>query len=101
MILHTKPRVFVEDISVSTGLKNDVGIIKYSVDIAGLEEKDEPFCQVTLLDENDVSASMPFYGTQGTLRVSSPRLWWPRSMSSDAGYMYTLEVFFTIILLLL
>lgn len=93
VLLHTKPRVFVDDLNVTTGLINDVGIIKYSVDIAGADEKESPVCEVNLLDANSQSLlTAPVVGSQGTLKVSSPKLWWPRSMSSNPGYMYTLEV---------
>lgn len=98
MLLHTKPRVFVEDVNVSMGLKSGVGILKYSVDIAGLNDKEVPFCQVSLLDgDNQYAVNGPFLGPQGTIRVTSPRLWWPRSMSKDFGYMYLLEVIAIII----
>ncbi|XP_031779586.1 beta-glucuronidase isoform X1 [Nasonia vitripennis] len=93
VLLHTKPRVFVDDLNVTTGLINDVGIIKYSVDIAGAGEKEVPVCEVNLLDANNqYLLTTPVVGTQGTFKVSSPNLWWPRTMSSNPGYMYTLEV---------
>ena len=30
--------------------------------------------------------------TEGSLRVDNPHLWWPWTMSDEAGYQYTLQV---------
>jgi beta-glucuronidase len=93
VLLHTKPRVFVEDIDIDTRVINEKGIIKYAIKIEGLNDKEIPFCQVNLLDVDDQYViDEPSTGTQGVLKVASPRLWWPRSMNSNPGYMYTLEV---------
>nr|XP_034189067.1 beta-glucuronidase isoform X1 [Osmia lignaria]XP_034189068.1 beta-glucuronidase isoform X1 [Osmia lignaria]XP_034189069.1 beta-glucuronidase isoform X1 [Osmia lignaria] len=93
VLLHTKPRVYVEDISLRTGLIGDVGIVKYIIQPAGLHEHEIPICRVSLLDaEEIVAVKEPVYGFSGTLKVPSAKLWWPRGMSTDPGYMYTLEV---------
>ena len=31
-------------------------------------------------------------GQSGLLSVSNPHLWWPRGMSNETGYLYTLHV---------
>ncbi|XP_058802682.1 beta-glucuronidase-like [Phymastichus coffea] len=92
VLLHTKPDVFVEDITVSTGLDSAVGVLKYSVVIAG-HSHENPFCQVNLLDkDSEHVVAGPLVGTEGTIKLASPRLWWPRFMSTETGYMYNLEV---------
>lgn len=92
-MLYTKPRVYIEDISVRTGLIGDVGIVKYIIEPAGLYEHEIPICRVSLLDAKDnLAVQEPIYGFSGTLKVPFPNLWWPRGMSSNPGYLYTLKV---------
>lgn len=91
--MYTKPRVYIEDISVRTGLIGDVGIVKYIIEPAGLYEHEIPICRVSLLDANDnLAVQEPIYGFSGTLKVPFPNLWWPRGMNSNPGYLYTLKV---------
>ncbi|KAG7208896.1 hypothetical protein KM043_015078 [Ampulex compressa] len=93
VLLYTKPRVFVEDITVKTGLVGDVGIVKYIIEPGGLYENESPAYKVTLHDaEGNVAIKEPVYGVSGTLKVPSANLWWPRGMNRKPGYLYTLEV---------
>ncbi|XP_076647331.1 beta-glucuronidase [Halictus rubicundus] len=97
VLLHTRPRVYVEDITVRTGLIGDVGIVKYVVQPAGLHEYEIPICRVNLLDAEDTPAIKDsVYGFSGTLKVPFAKLWWPRGMSPNPGYMYTLEISLTV-----
>lgn len=71
----------------------DVGIVKYIIEPAGLYEHEIPICRVSLLDAKDnLAVQEPIYGFSGTLKVPFPNLWWPRGMSSNPGYLYTLKV---------
>ncbi|XP_003706264.2 beta-glucuronidase isoform X1 [Megachile rotundata] len=98
VLLHTKPRIYIEDITVTTGLIGDVGIVKYAVEAAGLHEHEIPICRVSLLDaEGILAVNEPIYGFSGTLKVPNAKLWWPRGMSTDPGYLYTLEVTLTVL----
>ncbi|XP_054001480.1 beta-glucuronidase-like [Hylaeus anthracinus] len=93
VLLHTKPRVYIEDITVRTGFVGDVGIVKYSIQPAGLHGNEIPICRVSLLDADDTLAiKEPVYGISGTLKVPLVKLWWPRGMDPNPGYLYTLEV---------
>ncbi|XP_050457603.1 beta-glucuronidase isoform X1 [Cataglyphis hispanica] len=93
VLLYTAPRVYVEDITVRTGLIGDVGIVKYIIQPAGLREEEIPICRVTLYDAEQVLAiKEPIYGLSGTIKVPFVKLWWPRGMESKPGYLYTLEV---------
>ncbi|CAL1689343.1 unnamed protein product [Lasius platythorax] len=93
VLLYTVPRVYVEDITVRTGLIGDMGIVKYIIQPAGLREGEIPICWVTLYDaEQTLAIKEPVYGLSGTLKVPFARLWWPRGMDSKPGYLYTLEV---------
>ncbi|XP_031835054.1 beta-glucuronidase [Nomia melanderi] len=97
VLLHTRPRVYIEDITVRTELIGDVGIVKFIVQPAGLHEHEIPICRASLLDAEDTLAiKEPVYGFSGTLKVPFAKLWWPRDMSPNPGYMYTLEVTLTV-----
>ncbi|XP_029668445.1 beta-glucuronidase isoform X1 [Formica exsecta] len=93
VLLYTAPRVYVEDITVRTGLIGEMGIVKYIIQPAGLREGEIPTCRVTLYDTEQVLAiKETVYGLSGTVKVPFVRLWWPRGMDSKPGYLYTLEV---------
>lgn len=93
VLLHTKPRVYTEDITVRTGLIGDTGIVKYIIQPAGLQEYETPVCRVSILDAKDILVVQePAYGFSGTIKIPFPKLWWPRGMSPNPGYLYTLEV---------
>lgn len=93
MLLHTKPRVYVEDITVKTGLIGDMGIVKYVISAAGMREREVPVCRVRLLDaEDNLAIKEPAYEMKGSLKVPDAKLWWPRNMDPNPGYMYILEV---------
>ncbi|XP_066588121.1 uncharacterized protein [Prorops nasuta] len=93
VLLHTKPRVFIEDITIRTGLVGDMGIIKYIVQTAGLHEDEIVTCKVSLVDADDTLASKEqSFTLSGTIKVPNARLWWPRGMDPQPGYLYTLEV---------
>ncbi|XP_012273176.1 beta-glucuronidase isoform X2 [Orussus abietinus] len=93
VLLHTKPTIYIEDITIKTGVISNMGFIKYVVEPAGLHENDVPVCKVILLDaEEALAIKEPVYGISGMLKVPTPRLWWPRSMDPNPGYLYTLEV---------
>lgn len=99
VLLYTAPRVYVEDITVRTGLIGDVGIVKYIIQPAGLREGEIPICRVTLYDAEQVLAiKEPIYGLSGTVKVPFVKLWWPRGMDSKPGYLYTLEVLSSLII---
>lgn len=93
VLLYTTPRVYVKDITVRTSLIGDMGIVKYTIEAGGMNEGEIPVCRVMLFNaENTLAIKEPVYGTSGTLKVPIARLWWPRGMNPNPGYLYTLEV---------
>lgn len=91
--MHTKPRVYIEDITVNTGLIGKMGIVKYVIKANGMRERETPVCRVRLLDaENTLVFKEPAYKMKGTLKVPLAKLWWPINMNPNPGYLYTLEV---------
>ena len=92
-MLHTKPKIYIDDITITTDVHDNTGLINYNIEIVGSEESDIPVCKVNLLNADGQSViNSPSYGFQGTLQVTSPKLWWPQSMSENPGYLYTFEV---------
>ena len=78
----------MEDVTVKTGLTNDVGVVKYKIDIGGLKDKETPLCTVNLLDADDKPVlKEPLHDSHGSIKVTSPKLWWPLYMSDNPGYL--------------
>lgn len=98
VLLHTRPRAYIGDITVRTGLVGDVGIVKYIIQPVGLRADEIPICKMTLLEADETLAiKEPVYGFSGTLKVPYAKPWWPRGMSTNPGYLYTLEVTLSIV----
>lgn len=95
VLLYTTPRVYVDDITVRTGVVGDMGLIKYTIQVGGLSQGEIPICTVTLHDkeENLVTKEPNDTNLSGILKVPKAKLWWPRGMNSSPGYLYTLEVY--------
>lgn len=76
-----------------TGLIGDMGIVKYIIQPGGLRGGEIPICSVSLHDADyTLVIKEPNFGLSGTLKVPLAKLWWPRGMNRDPGYLYTLEV---------
>ncbi|XP_058802755.1 beta-glucuronidase-like [Phymastichus coffea] len=93
VLLHAKPNVYIEDITVTTEVINNIGLVNYKVDVAGLRSSENYSCDVNLVDNhgNRVAKSV-LDGKEGVVKVHSPKLWWPRSLSDEPGYLYSLEI---------
>lgn len=92
--LFTTPQVFIDDITVVTDVDDDQpnsGILQYNVAVSPSSTATYVKCEVRLLDQ---LGSVVANGgdLKGTLVVPSATLWWPYTMSSNPGYLYTLEV---------
>ncbi|XP_011312039.1 beta-glucuronidase [Fopius arisanus] len=97
VLLSTKPRVYISDITIKTSISGDTGIIKYSIEAAGNLDGEVPECSVSLREENStLVAEGDIPGFTGTLKIPDANLWWPRSMSDTPGYLYTLEIILTV-----
>ncbi|XP_021938962.1 beta-glucuronidase [Zootermopsis nevadensis] len=94
--LYTTPSIYIDDISVHTGIRGDTGIIMYNVTYGGLlrATSQGPACYVDLLDRdgNYIIRDAGSGQLQGELEVPVARLWWPYLMDPEPGYMYTLQV---------
>lgn len=82
-----------------TSLIGEMGIVKYIIQPNGLREGEIPICIVSLYDaEQNLAINEPVEGLSGTLKVPFVKLWWPRGMDSNPGYLYTLEVLWSLII---
>lgn len=61
------------------------------MDPEGVPDDVNPGVTVRVLDR-DGNAVAEGTGLSGDLEVENANLWWPYTMSSDPGYLYTVEV---------
>jgi beta-glucuronidase len=68
-------------------------VITYNIKVKGIKSNETYSCDVNLIDnDNQYVVKGSLIGKEGVLKVALPNLWWPRSMSDNPGYLYTLEV---------
>ncbi|KAI4487038.1 hypothetical protein M0802_012093 [Mischocyttarus mexicanus] len=98
VLLYTTPQVYIEDIIVRTGVMGDTGIIKYTVQVGGLNQGEIPICTATLYNKEEklVIKETDNANLSGIIKVPKAKLWWPRGMDPSPGYLYTLEIVLSI-----
>nr|NP_001128846.1 uncharacterized protein LOC100189763 precursor [Pongo abelii]CAH92009.1 hypothetical protein [Pongo abelii] len=88
VLLYTTPTTYIDDITVTTGVEQDSGLVNYQISVKGSNLFE---LEARLLDaENKVVANGT--GTQGQLKVPGASLWWPYLMHERPAYLYSLEV---------
>lgn len=88
VLLYTTPTAYIDDITVTTGVDQDTGLVNYQISVQG---SDHYQLDVFLMDkEGRVVAKGE--GSQGQLQVDSAFLWWPYLMHEEPAYLYSLEV---------
>uniref|UniRef100_A0A0D9S0B5 Beta-glucuronidase n=1 Tax=Chlorocebus sabaeus TaxID=60711 RepID=A0A0D9S0B5_CHLSB len=88
VLLYTTPTAYIDDITVTTGVQHDTGLVNYQISVKGSNLFE---LEVRLLDaEHKLVANGT--GTQGQLKVPGARLWWPYLMHERPAYLYSLEV---------
>ncbi|KRX16573.1 Beta-glucuronidase [Trichinella nelsoni] len=94
VILYIVPCQYIRNIAIRTNFEGTTGYVSYSIDTTMIGVANS----ANLLSV-DVSISSYFgdivargFNFRGTLQVQNVILWWPRFMSSYAGYLYTLTV---------
>ncbi|XP_050002257.1 beta-glucuronidase isoform X1 [Alexandromys fortis] len=88
VVLYTTPTTYIDDITVTTDVEQEVGLVNYWISVQG----DDHFqLEVRLLDEDGKVVAQEM-GEQGQLRVPSANLWWPYLMHEHPAYLYSLEV---------
>ncbi|XP_055265929.1 beta-glucuronidase-like isoform X4 [Moschus berezovskii] len=88
VLLYTTPTTYIDDITVTTDVDQDIGLVNYQIVIQGSDHFQLDVC--LLDDEGKVVAKGA--GAQGQLQVPSAHLWWPYLMHEHPAYLYSLEV---------
>lgn len=93
VLLYTKPRVYIEDITIKTSISGETGLIKYIVQVNGANESETVICTIIVREADGTAVSEEITDNfSGTIKVPNAKLWWPRGMSPITGYLYTFEV---------
>ncbi|XP_071446372.1 beta-glucuronidase-like [Hetaerina americana] len=99
VLLYTTPTSFIEDIDVTTIIKDETAYVEYDVGVKTTESNSLATsydCEVKLYDRfydrSGGHQSIEGKGCSGTLVVTEPKLWWPHTMHPEPGHLYTLEV---------
>lgn len=88
VVLYTTPTTYIDDITVTTGVEQDIGLVNYWISVHG---NDHFELEVRLLDEDGKVVAQET-GYQGQLKVPGANLWWPYLMHEHPAYLYSLEV---------
>ncbi|XP_066130790.1 beta-glucuronidase [Saccopteryx bilineata] len=92
VFLYTTPTTYIDDISVTTGVDQDTGLVDYHIFIQGTEHF---HVEVYLVNEEGEIVARET-GDQGQLQVPNAHLWWPYLMHEHPAYLYSLEVRLTV-----
>ncbi|XP_044792267.2 beta-glucuronidase [Bubalus bubalis] len=88
VLLYTTPTTYIDDITVTTDVDQDIGWVNYRIVVQGSDHFQLDVC---LLDEEGKVVAKGA-GAQGQLQVPSAHLWWPYLMHEHPAYLYLLEV---------
>ncbi|XP_019277300.1 beta-glucuronidase isoform X1 [Panthera pardus] len=88
VLLYTTPATYIDDITVSTSVDQDTGLVDYQIFVEGGEHFQ---LEVRLLDEEGKAVARGT-GGRGQLQVPNAHLWWPYLMHEHPAYLYSLEV---------
>ncbi|XP_037915442.1 beta-glucuronidase-like isoform X1 [Hermetia illucens] len=94
VVIYTTPKLYIEDVTVTTDLSERKGIVQYEVKINGDKGNWLTYVKVNLRNkEGDVvSTTKSGSDLQGVLIVDNVKPWWPYLMHPEYGYLYTLEI---------
>ncbi|XP_037670621.1 beta-glucuronidase isoform X1 [Choloepus didactylus] len=88
VLLYTTPTTYIDDITITTNVEQDTGLVNYQIFVQGSEQFE---LEVLLLDEEGKVVAQGT-GVRGQLQVPSAHLWWPYLMHEHPAYLYMLEV---------
>lgn len=89
VLLYTTPAAYIDDITVTTDLKGNTGVVQYTVSVSGSPPS---YSLALTLRDGDGRVVTNGEGLAGKLLVPDPVLWWPYLMHERPGYLYSLEV---------
>ncbi|KAM5179422.1 beta-glucuronidase [Mantella aurantiaca] len=88
VVLYTTPSVYIDDITVTTDIIDNLGFVNYQIAAIGSEYYS---VAVTLRDQNGKEVATAL-GSVGQLKVPDANLWWPYLMAERPGYLYSFAV---------
>jgi beta-glucuronidase len=80
--IYTTSKEYIEDITITTDVKNEIGIVNYNVETIGPDN-----VKVSIIDEDGSVVALSSAGIKGSLELANPKLWQPGN-----AYLYTLHV---------
>lgn len=93
VVIYSTPIVYIDDITIATDINNSNGLIKYIIYVSN--NTTEAICQIKVYDKNNKFVASA-QNCQGTITVKNVNLWWPYTMSSNPGYLYTMKIHLTV-----
>ncbi|XP_045127960.1 beta-glucuronidase-like isoform X2 [Portunus trituberculatus] len=95
VFLYTTPRIYIEDILLTTAVDGTSGIINYTITTGSVQMGPHRLgdigCSLKVLNQEKKYVTSAI-GCRGTIVLSNASLWWPYLMSDNPGYQYTLMV---------
>ncbi|XP_034994652.1 beta-glucuronidase [Zootoca vivipara] len=88
VLLYTTPLAYIDDITVTTDVMGNVGLVQYLVSVRGSPRYS---LTLTLRDQDGVTVATG-NGSAGEMKVVNPLLWWPYLMDEHPGYLYYLKI---------
>ena len=71
--------------------------MSYGIGLKGVDNSNAAI-DLKLFDQDGALVTQSISASaSGLLAVSSPHLWWPQGMSTQVGYLYTLQVFIIVL----
>ncbi|XP_023718876.1 beta-glucuronidase isoform X2 [Cryptotermes secundus] len=94
--LYTTPQTYIDDITVTTDIHEDVGIVKYTVEYQNKlrDPSSVPQCTVTVFAKDGTKVTS-VTGVSGKVHIPKANFWWPYLTNPSPGYLYTLEICLT------
>ncbi|XP_047141772.1 beta-glucuronidase [Hydra vulgaris] len=99
--LYVTPTIFLLDVSVTTDIDDETGILNFKSSVAVVEDDDQKrdteesvYMTYEIIDDagNTKAVKKGNNLFNGSISLSKANLWWPIGMDEFPGYMYTLKI---------
>ncbi|KAL5288756.1 GUSB.2 family protein [Megaselia abdita] len=94
--LFTTPKTYIEDVKITTDLKESTGFIFYEVTSNGDIPLEELRVRIQIKDKRGNlvgKQTTKASELKGVLNIENVKPWWPYLMDPEPGYLYTTEVY--------
>ncbi|KAG6452779.1 hypothetical protein O3G_MSEX007782 [Manduca sexta] len=89
VFLHSTPKIYVDDIKITTNIQGDYGFVSYETTYKGTTNNVQ--CLVQIYDKNNDQVAHS-KECSGSLLIPKANFWWPYLMDSNPGYLYTFKI---------